>query len=200
MLRALLVAIAVMIAAPAAALADGEIAGTVTDAAGSPVEAAFVAAIPDGEFDAVAETQTHADGTYALAGLPAGDYVVEFDGPDGSDLVTEYFDNHSQAFFSADLVTVSDGQTTPGIDAALELGGAIAGKVTDAAGDPVAGAVVDAIPPGADDILETTTDTDGTYLLNGLAGGVYAVQFSGPPGSLCPGGSHASRGKPACSR
>jgi hypothetical protein len=57
-------------------LEAGSIAGTVTAAAdGMPVALALVTAYLDGE--EVTSTIAEEDGTYVLAGLPAGDYLVE---------------------------------------------------------------------------------------------------------------------------
>ncbi len=177
---ALLAACALALAAPAAALGDGQISGTVTDEEGNALAAALVTTID--EDDGTTEVETDDTGAYTIS-VPAGDYVVQFDGPPGSQFVTEYFDDQP-SFDTADAVTVEDSQTTADVDAALAAGGSISGKVTDASGDAIADAVVEAIPPGAGDIVQTTTDASGEYILNGLTAGDYAVSFAGPPGSF----------------
>jgi hypothetical protein len=70
------------------------------------------------------------------------------------------------------LIAASDGigQTT----------GSIHGKIVDIAGDPVAGAKIQARPPGDAEPFSATSSSDGTYVLSGLSGGSYRLTSTTP--------------------
>ena len=84
----------------------GAIGGTVTDeGSGDPVAGAWVLAI--GRNGPTGGAITAADGTYALAGLPVGDYRLAFiDGTGGHR--HEYWDDHA-GFADSDLLAVTSG-------------------------------------------------------------------------------------------
>jgi Carboxypeptidase regulatory-like domain len=99
----------------------GEIAGTVTDAStNNPIEELEVCALEKEEFEFVACTYTNASGKYTLAGLPAGEYKVEFwaEGYEGPGYITQYY-NDEPTYSQADPVAATVGSTTQGIDAHL---------------------------------------------------------------------------------
>ncbi|MCC5952884.1 MAG: carboxypeptidase regulatory-like domain-containing protein [Acidimicrobiia bacterium] len=61
---------------------------------------------------------------------------------------------------------------------ALEAMTSLSGRVTTDGGDPVAGVVVRAVPPGQPGLLRSTvTDEEGRYRIDGLTPGPQAVQF-----------------------
>jgi uncharacterized repeat protein (TIGR01451 family) len=101
------------------------------------------------------------------------------DACDGSvDYVSEWFDNKI-AFSEADLVTVTAPNDTPGIDAALVLGGSISGTVTDqATGEPLERICVRSVNHLNETDGHVTTDADGAYTLRGLAAGTHRVRFA----------------------
>ncbi len=154
----------------------GSISGTVTDqATGHPVEDAWVGVINlEGDYW-YGETSTDASGHYTVAGLPGGDYKVEFY---GFPYVTEWWNNQPD-FDTADTVSVTPGVDTPGIDSALDRGGSISGTVTDSlTGLPIAGVGVSAYSLSLDYYIGSTwTDASGEYTLDGLGGGDYKVRF-----------------------
>jgi protocatechuate 3,4-dioxygenase beta subunit len=167
----------------------GRISGTVIDASsGEPIEGFQVCAfIPESEFGNCANTD--ASGEYTLVGLPTGAYVVEFSNwsCQGEDecvelyYVRQYYDE-ATSFDEADPVSVTAGATTGEIDAVLEKGGAIAGKVTDAStGKPIEEASVCFYEAGGgSEPLECVgIDESGEYKLVLLAGS-YKVEFSAP--------------------
>ncbi len=148
----------------------GRISGTVTAAAdGSPIAGAFVDAWPANGWMPIASTQTAADGTYTVGGLPSGDYNLQLWGG----WSTEY------RRMTVEEVAATAGGITTGIDAALEQGAAISGTVTDMGGDPVAGVQVTARL--ADNqwagSWNTFTAADGTYLIGELDDGSYKLEF-----------------------
>ena len=81
----------------------------------------FVQAYDSGG-DPVASSQTASDGTYTLSGLATGSYKVGFV-PSGS-YVPQFY-NGKATLASADPVSVTEGSTRTGIDAALATGGQI---------------------------------------------------------------------------
>jgi hypothetical protein len=173
----LAVASALVLAVPAAAFAAGSISGTVTPASGGAAIAGIeVCAWETGEFEEFKCAETGAGGTYAVTGLSAGTYKVEF-WPAEGDYILQYFDGKSR-WSEATPVTVSEGADTPGIDAALELGGRITGRVTDATTKSGIGGIVACAGPGGEEVSRCTeTEADGDYAIRGLSTGFYEVFF-----------------------
>jgi Carboxypeptidase regulatory-like domain len=162
--------------APSAQAADTGFGGTVTGAEGlEEVEVCVVELLPS-------ETCTFPDasGQYQLLGLAPGIYRVEFLPSYRSHLVAQYY-NHRGKLEEANSVLVSSGLVTRGIDADLELGGQIEGRVADnvtnvgleevevCAQQASTGAAVSCARSGA----------DGGYALPSLPPGSYRVGFWG---------------------
>ena len=159
----------------------GQITGTVTDSASAHTAGGVTVTAYDTNGNADAVTTTASDGTYALQGLPAGDYRVEFSGSGASFFgsesayATQYYKARS-TLASADSVTVALGQTTANVDAAMAGGGELGGTVTDAATThPIGGIQVDVYGTAGDFLA--TTDASGDYFLGGLPAGSYTVAF-----------------------
>ena len=178
-------------AVAALALLDGScpgaITGTVTVAGtGAPVAGADVLAYTDADgFAPSASTTTAADGTYTLADLPPGDRRLAIAAPEGSGLLSEWYDD-AAGRGTATVVAVAPDATTAGVDVTLDVGAAITGTVTDATESPVAGITVAAFVGTTTflPVATTTTAADGTYSLLGLAGGDHTVLFQAPGGVL----------------
>ena len=114
----------------AAMQAGGQIAGTVTSAATKlPVSGANVAVYTAG-FSYLGSATTNAKGEYTVPRLATGSYKVSFDAT-SQNLVAEYY-NQKPSSNEAAGVEVTTGATTSGIDAAMQLGGELKGKVIDA--------------------------------------------------------------------
>jgi len=159
----------------------GVITGTVLDANAVPIRYAD-AYLWTPSAERVYAASTDENGEYRIGGLESGRYAVEFT---AWGYVTSYFDN-ATSLTSATLVDVTRQETFAGIDAVLDLeaptgDGAISGAVTDADGTPIEGAVVGAYQPGYRNrpVLRgsATTDATGVYTINGLAEGIYFVEF-----------------------
>jgi hypothetical protein len=132
--------------------AKGALAGTVTDAAGSPLAHVLVWAAPAAlkdrwqvqhVFGPIASTD--AEGHFTLH-LEPGRYVLSYDGAHG----TGGRDDNGgyQAGNPVDTFVVTSGQTTTGATTKLVDGAAVHGTVTDTSGHPLQGVVITtALPP-----------------------------------------------------
>lgn len=166
----------------------GVIEGAVSGG-GAPVEGLTVTATYDGASDRWVEpvtAVTAADGTYRLAGLEAGDYVVEFADFDG-DWAQQYWQGASDRA-AATRLDVSPGDLVDGIDANLTAGGALTGTLTELTAEgsaPAGEAYLDVLRKDADGawqrIASDRAEADGSYEVSGLAAGEYTVVSYGSP-------------------
>lgn len=169
---------------PALAASTG-ISGTVTDGLSGQPASAVQVSVYDPSGALVSSTCTGSDGGYVFGGLNAGDYRVGFESTQGNFKVCGGHTNYLPAFYdrqptlaAANTVTVVAGATTPGINAVLEPGGAIAGTATDATNSaPAANVEVDAFDGAGSLVSATCTAADGSYALFSLASGSYRVEF-----------------------
>ncbi len=156
----------------------GAISGTVSVSGGSGLGGICVNAMtPGGQF--VTGTQSATNGTYTLAGLPTGSYDVSFQScglASGTGYVTQFY-NGSATFSNATPVSVTAGQTSSGIDATLQVAGAISGTVSVSGGTGLGGICVNALTSSGQFVSGTVSVNGGTYTLSGLASGGYVVEF-----------------------
>ena len=96
--------------------------------------------------------------------------------PRGPGLRPEWFNDAAQ-LGDSQVVAVPASTTVPDINARLEAGGSIAGRVTNSAGTAIVGAFVQ-VRDGTR-TLTTTTDSAGRYTFGGLAGFV-TIRASAP--------------------
>jgi hypothetical protein len=176
----------------------GTITGTVSDVSKAPLKGICVSAyLTSPEPDVAVFTggggpsATNSAGHYAIEGLSAGSYQVQFS--------TGCNNNGDYLSISSATLAVKLGVTYPGIDAVLQPGATIAGIVTSAAtGKAVAGlcVLVWGGPPDSSPYFYTgdtvPTGADGSYLVNNqVPPGTYYVGFSGGCGNK---GSYAEAG------
>jgi len=169
----------------AMAASTGEISGTVTNTSAEPIEGIEVCAYSEATEDFILEcTTTKSNGKYTIAGLPSGEYEVEFSSPSNSTLnyITQYWE-YKSSFSEATLVPVGSGET-PNIDAELHEGGQITGTVRNIAHGPIVGIEVCASLEKAGGSKCATTNAGGEYTIVGLATGSYTVEFLSPYKSL----------------
>ncbi len=126
---------------------------------------------------------SNANGHYKIGGLAAGWYQVCFHDYDGN-YASECYDNTS-GMYVGDPVTVTAGVTLS-VNAALSPAAVITGTVTASDNDePLSNIEVNIY--SADNqwrsLGSDTTDTSGTYRINGLAAGDYKIKFSDNTGS-----------------
>ena len=146
----------------------GRISGTVTN--GTTAIQNVTVRVYDAGQTVIGSASTAADGTYTVIGLSAGNHKVQFDGG-STGYMTEWY-NDKPDFTSADTVPVTIASTTPGINAALSVGGRISGAVMNGANITVR--VYDS---GQNLVGSTLTAMDGTYAVGGLRTGSYKLQF-----------------------
>jgi Carboxypeptidase regulatory-like domain len=162
----------------AAMVTQGQITGTVTDRATHAPLAGICATIWDSSVLVVGPAvSTDASGVYTSPRLAAGSYRVEFANCAGSTYAEQYY-NDRATLASADPVTVTDGTTTSGINAAMVAGGQITGTVSDSVTRaPVASICVEALDSSGNGVGGASTDANGAYTISGLQTGLYRVEF-----------------------
>lgn len=150
--------------------------GTVTRALdGTPVEGVTVWLVGT----TAADVKTDAAGHYHAVGLAAGSYTLEFSPPTVNDLPPELafeFWGGVRSEFLAEQLEVASGASITGIDAALELTGAISGRVTRD-GQPVARVQVHFQNDLHSFGWTVQTAADGSYRIAGIPPGLQWVQF-----------------------
>ncbi len=163
----------------------GQITGKVT---GAPSKAALegieVCATTTSEEGFQRCAMTDATGEYTIIGLVAGEYTVEFSLPSKSGLnyLDQYYDGMS-SLSEAQAVPIAAGGVVPGIDAELQPGGQITGKVTASSSKAAIERIeVCASPTTGGSKRCTSTNAKGEYTIIGLAAGEYTVAFF--PGAL----------------
>ncbi len=126
---------------------------------------------------------TNVSGEYEIAGLtpgegePEGGYAVEFTST--LDYIKQFYGGGLENY-SSTLIPIVLGETVPNIDAELEEGGEIAGRLVSAATKaPIEGVRVCASLPQHGEIC-ARTNANGEYVISRLASGQYAVWFGSP--------------------
>ena len=158
----------------------GCITGTVVAASNAEPVPAVTVTVSLPKSDLVPFTKTKAftvtdiSGSYRVCGLE-GYYRVGFD---KSLFVPQWYDD-KPALNAADTVTVTTAQTTTHVNAALVLGGCLAGKVVDSEGITVPTAVVTVYNSSAQIVgvpIPPPPASDETYRVCQLASGLHTVQ------------------------
>lgn len=167
--------------APAAAAGTGAISGVVTGPGGKPLPgvAVFIDGI-DGQQVAESHVMTDESGRFEHAGLPAGGYKLNFVPQryePSWNYVQEWWQDKRDAE-SATVITLSEGTSKTGVDAELTPGASFAGRVTDTEGRPIDDAVIFARGSGSE--YSAKSWPDGTYKVEGLPAGTYALRFESP--------------------
>lgn len=141
--------------------AGGQISGTVTDAS-TLAGIANVTACAFAGSEIAGCANTKANGEYTIPGLPTGSYSVGFSPSQGNYL------SQSQSGIS-----VTAPNTTSGVSAALQPGGQISGKVTDAGTH----AALSGVTVCVTGVRCASTNGAGEYTVGGLSSSTYEVSF-----------------------
>lgn len=133
-------------------------------------------------------TYPDAGGYFSLNGLRAGVYKVRaFPGLNGSQRFAPAWWGGGDSFDDAGLVEIAYGRDNV-INIVVSEMSAISGTVRNAAGSPVANALVAAWSRNGDgpilSVSNAFTSADGTYTLSGLSPSSYWLTVSGGPGEL----------------
>jgi 5-hydroxyisourate hydrolase-like protein (transthyretin family) len=156
----------------------GTLTGRVTGTDGSPLKDITVyISNQDGSFQDY--FNTNASGVYTATAMPSGTYYVYFR---PYTYISEFYNDKPDNGYlrSADPISVTAPNTVTGIDAVLAKGGAIRGKVTDAAtGEPIKDIYVEVLDSNGGRIEGASTQADGTYeTQTTLRSGSYQVRFN----------------------
>jgi len=156
----------------------GILAGTVMNAGSKPESGVCILAVAKKAGFLGGSAFSAPNGRYAISGLDTASYVVSFSiagcGNPGN-LAPQVY-KASSSFAGATAVPVKLGKSTTGIDAHLLSGGIISGAVKNTAGSALGGICVKA--DGSLVSVDTTTEPNGTYAIDGLSSGTYTVSFS----------------------
>lgn len=156
------------------------ISGRVLNQEGKPVSGAVVSvaakgAAADRQGHGPLQDQTEPDGTFLVEGVEPGTYAVTV---------------AAVGYRNADVpqVTVANDSDVPAIDVRLEAGRTVRGRVIDANGNGIAGALVMTSPSGTvqsgRDAIPASSDVNGTFLVTAPAEGpidLTAVAAGFPP-------------------
>lgn len=169
----------------------GKISGTVTDAgthgALNNIEVCAESASYSEEFFSYRCARTNASGEYTISFLHPGSYKVVFSSPGKYNETTEKFEresNYVTQYYNgkmhrseAGAVTVTEGVTTSGINAAMQAGATITGTVTDATTNAALEGV-EVCAWGSNVYYCETTDGSGNYSIKTVVAGSYRVEFN----------------------
>jgi len=153
----------------------GTLTGRVTDVGGTPLNNITVFVNnQDGSYQNY--VQTNASGIYTATALPSGNYTAFFR---PSAYIPEIYNNQPE-YNQGNPIPVTAPNTVGGIDAVLELGGAVRGTVTDAAtGLPIKDIFVEVLDANGGRAETANTQADGTYQTHTtLPSGSYKVRFN----------------------
>lgn len=160
-------------------LPTGSIGGTLVDAVGLPVAGAGVTMYEDGLTRA--ETTTDEAGAFAIPGVFAGVYKMQFSPTDGARQWA--FGKRSES--EASPITVTAGERTV-VDERLLAAGTVAGTFRSPGGKGLAGVTVRVSPAGSDgggdEDSTATTDRHGAFRLTTVLPGRYTVSFTDKTG------------------
>jgi hypothetical protein len=168
------------------ALGSGQISGMVTAAASKAALAGIEVCVYSKLSEIGGELGEHcamsnAAGEYAVSGLSAAEYTVEFYSL-GGEFATQYYDEKT-SFLEATKVPLAEGAAVSGIDADMVAAGEIMGTVTTG-GAPLEDIKVCAVEIGDEFIAQcTSSGPTGEYTISRLPAAEYTVDFYSLSGS-----------------
>lgn len=152
---------------------EAVISGVVTSSAGGPVSGAMLDAYTE-EGVWVGSAETDGSGAYAFSRLPQGNFFLRTYAGE-TNLVDEWYDDVPLSGVEidpeADVVYAQAGTTNAGIDFGLDVGGMIAGTVTETNDLPLEGVAIDVYDADTNWLKTVDTGLNGGYAVSGLRGG-----------------------------
>ena len=120
-----------------------------------------------------------ADGTYRASSLAPGTYRVHFRPTAAANLLDQWWDGKSDRTW-ATTISLNAGQDVTGIDARLERGASVSGRVQLPAGVRDTAVSVGVVARGGafGSVAQADVDRSGAYTVTGLRPGAYTVHFS----------------------
>ena len=156
--------------------------GNVTSSVGTAVEDVWVMVYSSaGSY--LTNNYTDSSGDYVIGGLSTGDYKVCFDTRMASGMLAVEWYNDKDSLGAADLVSVTAGSTTSGINAVLAEGGGIEGRVTNSAGAGITSVVAYAYTTTGGFVSYDYTDSNGDFEIESVKSGNYKMYFYTGSGS-----------------
>lgn len=164
-------------------LTTGSISGRVTNEDGNGIGEIYVTLHRSNPLAAfIQRVKTGSDGSYVLTELAEGSYKIRFHGQLYQTVYLEEWYNDKSSFNTAEVVAVTaSSPVVTNIDAELALAGSIRGRVTDEAGNGIAGVSIYAYNSSSWISRykgPVNTALDGTYTMPGLSSGSYKLSFS----------------------
>jgi len=163
----------------------GGLQGVVSGSDGSPLEGVQVLVVDPADDTIVATALTNAAGAYSIpGGLASGAYQVNFD-------TTLSNNTNTQRFAEATLPVAITEPFTAVLNATLQPGGTISGRVTAEGGAPLAEVPVWIFDATLNEVLSVVaTDANGSYISDALPSGNYVVQFDPASSGFDPSTGH----------
>ncbi len=159
-------------------LSAGTISGFIYDSTGTVALSGVDLDVYDAALNRTDITaRTAADGSYQLAALPVGSYIVRADPTATSTYLYQYYTGQTDPLLATPVV-VTAGNDSPGINFNLASSGWVSGTIRDAANNPLANIDIDVFDAvtGVRISGNSITAADGTYLFGPLAPGSYTVR------------------------
>ena len=160
------------------------ITGTVTGAGGKPLadECVEVSTAASGASAPFKLAITKHDGSYRLAGLRAGRYLIQFAACGLASQYGQQWYRDKLTAAKATAVTLLPGRTIAGVDAKLAPAGSITGLITGPSDKPVSSECLVAQDPAEHSVGQSRTSRSGRYTIDGLSPGSYYL-YAEPCGS-----------------
>jgi len=161
----------------------GSISGTISDRiSGVGIVSVSLSVIDRSSGEWLGGGTSDSNGNYTITGLASGSYSLRIYPAYGSGYLEKWYGGQD-GYLCADSVTVTAPNATTGIDALLDMGGSVSGRVTDA----VTGAGISGlrifllnIASQSTNSFNTAIDATGAYTVSGVPGGEYSLYLSAP--------------------
>ncbi|MSM40744.1 MAG: hypothetical protein GJT30_14100 [Geobacter sp.] len=169
----------------AALVRGGKVTGRITDRiTGAGIANVYLYLVDRHTGNWAASGTTDQTGAYVISGLVPSSYRLRIEPSSASGYFASWYKDQELPA-CAETITVTDSSTIAGIDAQLDPGGSISGRVTDAAtGAGISNTVIGFANITTSPVSVSTggivVDGTGAYTIGGLRSGSYRLTFSAP--------------------